>query len=114
MAGQSHPRICIYCGGVAVGLRKGEHVVQDAIGGAMTIKDVCGTCNNSFSKIDAELCSRSPLSVVASQEIDAHLWQVWDVDHSDKNLLLEAWPDWRRKSLTQFPQIVFERDGPQI
>jgi hypothetical protein len=38
----------------------------------------------------------------------------WDVDHAARNLLVEARPDWIRKCLTQFAQIVFEPSGPQI
>ncbi|MFC1597644.1 HNH endonuclease [Planctomycetota bacterium] len=114
MTSKRASQLCIYCGGKVRGVRKGEHIIPEAIGGGRAIKTVCGACNNEFSKIDTELCSRSPLSVVASQEIDAHIWQVWDVDHMAKNLLLEARPDWSAKSLAQYPQIVFEPSGPQI
>ena len=105
---------CMYCGGRIGKTKRGEHIVPKAIGGARTIKNVCGDCNNAFSQIDTELCSRSLLSVVASQEIHAHIWQVWDVDHSAKNLLLEGRPDWSANSLMVYPQIIFEPTGPQI
>jgi len=107
-------QFCIYCGGAVRGVEKGEHIVPEAIGGKNTIKTVCNGCNNKFSQIDMELCSRSLLSIIASQEIDAHIWQVWDVDHIARNLLLEARPDWSPSLLMQYPQIVFERSGPQI
>lgn len=114
MKAETSPRLCIYCGGPVGRVKKGEHIIPEAIGGARTIKTVCGDCNNGFSRIDAEVCSRSPLSVIASQEIGAHIWQVWDVDHAARNLLLEARPDWSAQSLTQYPQMVFEQSGPQI
>ena len=114
MASKRRSRHCIYCGGNVGKVRKGEHIVPEAIGGALSIRTVCGGCNNAFSTIDTELCSRSPLSIIASQEIDAHIWQIWDVDHGVKNLLLEAKPDWSVNSLVQYPQIVFESRGPQI
>jgi hypothetical protein len=114
MAANRPQKLCIYCGNPVGKVKKGEHIIPEAIGGAGAIKTVCGNCNNRFSRIDAELCSRSPLSVVASQEIDTSIWQVWDVDHAAHNLLLEARPKWPAKSLTQYPQAVFERTGPHI
>jgi hypothetical protein len=42
---------------------------------------------------------------------------MWDIDHSRKNLLLEAEPKWAGtslKSLVVYPQIVFQRRGPEI
>ncbi|MCA9067363.1 MAG: hypothetical protein KDA84_00470 [Planctomycetaceae bacterium] len=114
MAPRSSPRICMYCGKEVGRVRKGEHVVQKNLGGGLTIKTVCQQCNNLSSRIDAELCSRSPLSVIASQVIDAHLWQVWDVDHSENRLLLEARPNWEAGSLAQYPQMVLDASGPQL
>jgi hypothetical protein len=111
---QPAKRLCIYCGRPVGRVKHGEHIVPQAIGGGRTIKTVCADCNNAFSEIDTELCSRSPLSIVASQEIDSHIWQVWDVDHSAGNLLLEARPDWSADSLRLYPQVVFEPRGPQI
>lgn len=103
-------RECIYCGKPAGRAKKGEHVVPEAIGGKKTIKCVCGLCNNLFSGIDNELCTRSLLSLVASQQYKVQLWQVWDVDHRSRNLLLEAQPDWASSALTVLPQIVFEQN----
>lgn len=114
---------CIYCGEPAKRGRKGEHVVPEAIGGALTLNDVpnrvvCPTCNSGIlSHLDRELCSRSYLSVIASREIGAHLWQAWDVDHESRNLLVEARPAWASdfslSSLVCYPQITFERRGPE-
>jgi hypothetical protein len=114
MPDKKHYRTCIYCGRAVGHVKKGEHVIPEALGGALTIKNVCGSCNNTYSTIDTELCSRSPLSIVASQVINAHLWQVWDVDHTSNNLLVEARPDWTNKSFIQYPQIIFERSGIQL
>lgn len=115
---------CMYCGEPTKRGRKGEHVIPEAIGGALTLNDgsvnaVCQECNNGvLSNVDRELCSRSFLSIVASQEISADLWQAWDVDHSADHLLVEARPRWHPdKTLSQlvsYPQIAFESDGPEI
>jgi HNH endonuclease len=116
---------CLYCGKPTNRGRRGEHVVQDALGGSRTLKDfptgrvVCTDCNNGFlSRIDRELCSRSYLSFVASQQLDRHLWQAWDVDHSAGHVLVEARPAWAddqfMNSLVPYPQITFERRGPEV
>jgi HNH endonuclease len=116
-------RKCIYCGGNVANERRGEHIVPEAIGGECTLKEVsgksvCGRCNNGvLSNLDRELCNRSHLSVIASQEIAASLWQVWDIDHSARDLLVEARPYWEEgelKSLVCHPQMIFEKEGPQI
>jgi hypothetical protein len=57
------------------------------------------------------------LSVIASQELSAPLWQVWDVDQSSDNLLVEARPEWEDgelKSLVCYPQLTFEPYGPVL
>lgn len=114
MAAAGKGRKCIYCSRAVGRVRKGEHIIPEAIGGALTIKSVCSQCNNDFSPLDRELSSRSPISIVASQQIDAHLWQAWDVDHSDSDLLLEAYPDWNHELLTLYPQTVFDRSRPHV
>ncbi len=114
---------CIYCGKPAARVDEGEHIIPKAIGGARTILDyaeryVCGRCNNGIlSHLDRELCSRSFLSTLASQELAADIWQAWDVDHSSENLLVEARPFWKDGELARlipYPQLVFEESGPQI
>jgi hypothetical protein len=101
-------RSCFYCGKPVGRVRKGkgEHLIPDAIGGRITTPDVCGRCNGSFSEIDRELCSRSPLSVVAAREIDSTLWQAWDVDEPAGNILLEARPDFERSGFKIYPQLI--------
>ncbi len=105
---------CIYCGGSTAGVSRGEHLVPKAIGGTLTTRNVCQTCNNLFSDIDRELCSRSPVSIVAAKEIDGHIWQAWDVDESRGNLLLEGRPDFDRGSFRLFPQIIVDQVGEQL
>lgn len=117
-------RLCMYCGEPTKKGRKGEHIVPEAIGGTLTLNDVskrvvCPKCNcGVLSQLDKELCSRSFLSVIASQEIDANVWQAWDVDHESNNLLVEARPCWAADktlySLVCYPQITFERTGPDV
>jgi hypothetical protein len=60
----------------------------------------------------SEMQQRSPLE----QELDAKLWQAWDVDESADNLLIEARPSWKEAGLklTHYPQILFDPKGPQI
>ena len=75
---------CMYCGTPTGKGNRGEHIIPTALGGALSLNDqgdkrVCAKCNNGvLSQIDRELCSRSYLSVVASQELASHLWQTWD------------------------------------
>jgi hypothetical protein len=117
-------QLCLYCGEPTKRGRKGEHIVPEAIGGAVTLNDVpnravCLKCNSGvLSQLDKELCSRSYLSVIASREIGAHLWQAWDVDNESNNLLVEARPEWAAdeslNALISYPQITFERSGPEV
>jgi hypothetical protein len=95
---------CMYCGDVVEEGKPsgGEHIVQESIGGGLTLNGVCDnrvcdTCNNKLSPIDQELCSKSHLSVLASQQLDANLWQAWDIDHESTNLIIESRPKWDDK-----------------
>lgn len=106
-------RLCMYCGKPTGRVRKGEHLIPDAIGGTIATKDVCPRCNNVLSDIDRELCSRSPLSLVAAKEIDGHIWQAWDVDENS-GLLLEGRPNFERGSFTAYPQIIILPVGEQL
>jgi hypothetical protein len=113
---------CLYCDAPTEDKGKGEHIVPAAIGGTWTLRQranvlVCQKCNNEcLSKIDEEFSRRSYVAVIASQELDAKLWQAWDVDESEGNLLIEARPIWEQGGLTlmQYPQIHFDLTGPQI
>jgi hypothetical protein len=119
------PKKCIYCGAVYKKPKKGkgEHLIPKAIGGGVTLDEisenrVCVACNGGvLSEIDREFTSRSYLSIVASQEIDAHLWQVWNIDHAWDNLLVEAAPRWIEGLLADlrcYPQLTFETTGLNI
>jgi hypothetical protein len=110
-------RLCLYCGSKVSKGKKGEHIVPEVIGGELTLKKfagkwVCIECNTGeLANVDRELCSRSHLSIVASQEIASHLWQMWDIDHGAGNLLVEAKPDWEERELKRiyhYPQIIFD------
>jgi hypothetical protein len=116
-------RLCFYCNGPAKNIKDGEHVIPQAIGGALTIVEmsgllVCHKCNNGvLGLIDRELCSRSYLAYVASQELNASLWQMWDVDHAAENQLVETRPDWVDGELNGmycYPQMIFESGTPHI
>jgi hypothetical protein len=110
----SNGRLCLYCGEPTGKVRKGEHLVPVAIGGTITTKDVCPQCNNVLSDIDRELCSRSPLSIVAAKEIDGHIAQAWDVDEKFHNLLLEGRPVFATSGFTIFPQVTITPHGEQF
>jgi hypothetical protein len=112
-------RLCIYCGRELKKVAHGEHIVPQAIGGTVTIyevcnkKLVCNTCNNGvLSDLDKELCSKSPMSLIAAQELKRTIDQSWDVDYSDKNLLVEAEPLFGSMSMRHYPQLIF--DGEQL
>ncbi len=109
------PKCCMYCDRPTRRGNKGEHVVPEKLAGKRTLnhgsgKRVCEKCNISFSGIDKTLSSRSMLSIIASQQINAHLWQVWDIDHQSNNTLVEALPVWdgdKMLELKWWPQIAF-------
>ena len=79
---------------------------------------VCDPCNNRrLSNVDEELTRHSYLAMVASQEIDSTLWQIWNSEDEANKLLIEARPSWYGPllaKLVNYPQIVFEPSGPQI
>ena len=110
-------RPCLYCG-TTDAPPTGEHVVPKAIGGTRTIPGVCQRCNTGvLSTLDKELCEHSFVAIVASQEMQNTLWQAWDVDHAARDVLVEAAPVWVGDELDGFrgyPQITFEREGPEI
>jgi hypothetical protein len=114
----------MYCGTPTKRGKTGEHIVPKALGGARTLnatpnRAVCQQCNSGpLSRVDNELSSRSYLSMIASQRLSPRLWQAWDVDHGAHNLLVEARPAWHAdeslNSLVAYPQITFERTGPEL
>src|SRR5690606_6599340 len=97
------------------GNRSNEHIIQDALGGTEPIRSVCKTCNNGvLSRIDQELVSRSPLSILVVDTFGKKLTQGWEVDQSERNLLLEAQMSWGEKVLTVWPQLVLDYDRPKM
>ncbi|MCH8344199.1 MAG: hypothetical protein IH983_09440 [Planctomycetes bacterium] len=80
---------CIYCGGSTSGVRRGEHVIPEALGGTQTLRCVCRSCNTAFSVLDKELCSRSPLSIVVQQELGTKTGMHWDYNE-EYDIALEA------------------------
>ena len=72
-------QICIYCGELLKGVGKGEHVVQEALGCKVTLKQVCVQCNGRFSQIDKELVSKSPLVLVARDVLKGKAQDTWGV-----------------------------------
>jgi len=98
---------CIYCGHQIKKTRKGkgEHVVHDALGCQETLSNVCGDCNNAFSRIDDELVSRSPLAFIASETLGNKAIDVWDYDQC-LDIVLEARIMPGYKSPALWPQVT--------
>lgn len=104
---------CIYCGVDLVGKAKSrEHVILRSLGGTRTIPCVCLDCNNDLSVIDKELASKSPLGIVAAQELGKDPEYMWIVQ--DNDLLLEARPDNTYSSMILWPQLVLDRGQPYL
>lgn len=107
MGAELSRKFCLYCGDAVAKQKRGEHIIPAAIGGEATIRDVCTSCNNGvLSELDRELCSRSPLSLIAAEELKQYLHEAWDVDISAGNLLLEA-ERTGDGSMTVLPQMIF-------
>lgn len=113
---------CLYCGEVCSRGNQGEHIVPNALGGKRTLNDatdhiaVCQQCNNqSLSEVDKELAVRSYLAVLASRHINPLVWQAWDVNESEGELL-DAIPEWSNSgelySCSCRPQLIVS--GRQI
>jgi hypothetical protein len=104
---------CLYCG--SSGSLTREHIIPEALGGTLWRKCVCAKCNNEFlSDLDKELTSRSPVWLVAAQELHKTAGYTWDVDHSERNLLMEAQSEAMTQSMTVWPQIIFEEERAQF
>ncbi len=99
---------CIYCG-FPDHRPSDEHIVPEALGGTRTIPGVCERCNNGvLSDIDRELCSRSPLSIVATRELYRPIHHLWDVDWSANGLLIEGAYDQKADGFHPYPQMIFD------
>ena len=101
---------CIYCGQEIRGVRKGEHVVPQALGMIVTIPRVCKKCNNNeLSQLDNELVTASPLHIAARKELDKNGENVWDYN-AQLNLAIEGRLVDDLSAVVQWPQIVLEED----
>lgn len=104
---------CVYCDGPLKKIGKGEHIIQQALGGrAKYLRCVCGTCNTTrFSQLDKELCSRSPLGVLAQQVFAVAGGASWGYD-VDRDIALEARPLPGFTSPPLWPQLVLLDNTP--
>lgn len=115
-ATQTRPqqRSCIYCGHPVVKVRRGDHIMPEALGGTKTLKTVCQSCNGKFSELENELIGKTPLAILAARELGRSMANVWDVDTHDRNLLLEARRDEEAQSMMLYPQLIFDDAGLTI
>lgn len=96
---------CIYCKGSTSGVRKGEHIIPEALGCTLKLRCVCNECNSNFSILDKELCSKSPLSIVVQQELGTESTTNWDYNEQ-YDIALEAKILPGFKSPMLWPQLV--------
>jgi hypothetical protein len=66
---RTQERSCIYCGLPVVKVRKGDHIIPEALGGKLTLKSVCHSCNGTFSRLENELIGNTPLAILAAREL---------------------------------------------
>lgn len=104
-------RTCIYCGNSCRGVRRGEHVVPRSLGCTRTLKSVCQECNGHLSIVDKELVSKSPLEIIASEELDKTADGIWDYN-AQFDVSLEAYVLPGHEAPMLWPQVVFEDRGP--
>ncbi len=106
-------RRCMYCNAEVRAVRKGEHIIPESLGGALSIRNVCSQCNNEFSVIDKELVSKTPLGIVAGQELGASTDGLWDYN-AEHDLALEARIVKELDAPVLWPQVVFDDRGPMF
>lgn len=109
-------KTCLYCGD-SQGKMTGEHVIADDIGGIDTIAPVCGRCNHGeLNKLDAELCKRSPLALIAAQELEdlRVVHEMWVIDEKQNNLLIEGQWDPGKSTHVAYPQLIIEGERAQL
>lgn len=111
---QHHCRFCnaseFFADGRLNVVMTNEHIVPDGLGADGTIENVCKTCNGGrLSKLDRELISRSPLSIIASRELNKPLHELWDFNQTFGNILLESHYDPALDGPRLYPQIVFDQ-----
>jgi hypothetical protein len=101
---------CIYCAQEIRGVRKGEHVVPDALGANVTIRRVCALCNNELSQLDKELVTASPLHIAASKHPETNGEDFWDYN-PQLDLAIEGRLVDGRHAVAQWPQLVLDGSG---
>lgn len=109
-------KICLYCEDPGRKIT-GEHVIPETIGGHDEIKSVCAQCNNGeLSKLDTELCYRSPVALIAASEIGDKrvLHELWTIDEQQHNLLVEGQWDPNANTHMPYPQLIIEGERAQL
>ena len=96
---------CIYCREPVGRIRAGEHVIPNSIGGTRCLDCVCGKCNSSFSPVEKELVSRSPLAILVQQVLGTPGAFTWGYDPA-LDIALEARPLPGFKGPPLWPQLV--------
>lgn len=102
---------CMYCMSPMqeVHPRKGEHIIQEALGGRRVLPNVCQTCNNGFSDIDMEFASRSPMCLLIWRVLGTGADWIWDYDPTD-GLVLEGHLQPDSDSPRLWPQVILDKD----
>ncbi len=103
----------MYCGSPVGRVRRGEHVVPKSLGCVVALRCVCNGCNNAMSVIDKELVSKTPLGIVAQQELDTSTDGLWDYN-AEHDLALEARIVKELDAPALWPQVVFDDRGPMF
>lgn len=109
-------RTCFYCGADR-GNATDEHIIPETIGGSTTVRPVCHRCNNGeLSKLDTELCTRSPLAIVAAAELKDNrvIQELWQIDERQNNLLVEGQWDPVANVHLPYPQLIIEGERAQL
>jgi hypothetical protein len=109
---------CIYCKELKPVPIKGEHVVQDSLGGTLRIKCVCSDCNGKFSSIDQFLAENSG---VAFERLIKHpiesgrvrLGGLHFIDSNDEKEAFEIVMRGQFKGEIK-PQLLFELVGDEL
>lgn len=91
-------------------MRRGEHVVPEALGMTVTIRKVCNDCNNNeLSRLDKELVSASPLHLAAREVLDINGNNIWDYN-AQLDLAIEGRLVENPRAVVQWPQIILDEE----
>lgn len=103
---RSQDRLCIYCRKAVGHIGIGEHVIPRSIGGKKCLNCVCSRCNSSFSDVEKELISRSPMAILVQQVFGTRGSLIFGYDPAI-DIALEARPLLGFKGPPLWPQLVF-------